>query len=532
MAKQAKKKSKRRDNFAPSTIRKLRDLAGNICSNPDCKVFTLGSQVMRDHPCSIGVAAHIYAAAPGGKRYDPNMSEHERKHIDNGIWLCQSCSRLIDVDEHRFSVELLRRWRKGAEERAMRSIGQPSITKQEQEIAVRRSVGQAIADFATGNSSSLGAPLGQVISGYAANLEDLDPRFKVTVAATENSITHEIYAKEPDAQFQINFDNTSEIRQAVTRLLETGEPLNVSSDSFSFSGSRLFESISDSIEEGSQTGILSIAGRSKEVDLTVTVTDGLYNELELCRLAGQMRSGSKMAVITGSALGGMFKIKVESNKKTGKDKTELQFSAETWIGKNISKLSYFPRLLKAANLLTQKSNARFEVAVDCGGKSATLTNNSGSAQQDFIQSFIWIIHHIDRIRSLVPEIGDLNFKHIDDQESDTDIDRYLALKNGSDITKKEPLELIFTAILNDDAPHSLPELCTMNDNILLTEPERELVLLGNKILPPRIQHSIGQYSACPFSRVADRKLSIAVYGIEGTTIATSLEPSPWILGKD
>ena len=56
-----------------------------------------------------GVAAHICAAAPGpgARRYDPNMSSEERSHINNGIWLCVSCSVLIDRDEKRFTVDKL-----------------------------------------------------------------------------------------------------------------------------------------------------------------------------------------------------------------------------------------------------------------------------------------------------------------------------------------------------------------------------------------------------------------------------------------
>lgn len=67
---------------------------------------------------SIGVAAHIKAAAPRGKRYDPNMTPEQRQHFDNGIWLCQTDSRLIDTDEVQFPVGLLHGWKELAEERA------------------------------------------------------------------------------------------------------------------------------------------------------------------------------------------------------------------------------------------------------------------------------------------------------------------------------------------------------------------------------------------------------------------------------
>jgi hypothetical protein len=71
---------------------------------------------------NVGEAAHITAAAPGGKRYDPSLTQEERRAASNGIWLCELCAKLIDTDEARFTVELLRRWKQDAEARALRDI--------------------------------------------------------------------------------------------------------------------------------------------------------------------------------------------------------------------------------------------------------------------------------------------------------------------------------------------------------------------------------------------------------------------------
>ena len=49
---------------------------------------------------SIGEAAHITAAAEGGPRYNPDLTPEERSSIENGIWLCKSCARMIDSDEN------------------------------------------------------------------------------------------------------------------------------------------------------------------------------------------------------------------------------------------------------------------------------------------------------------------------------------------------------------------------------------------------------------------------------------------------
>jgi hypothetical protein len=71
---------------------------------------------------NVGQAAHITAAAPGGKRYDASLTPKERRGASNGIWLCQLCAKLIDTDEARFTVDLLRKWKQDAEERAFRDI--------------------------------------------------------------------------------------------------------------------------------------------------------------------------------------------------------------------------------------------------------------------------------------------------------------------------------------------------------------------------------------------------------------------------
>ena len=48
---------------------------------------------------NVGEAAHITAAAPGGKRYDPSLTPEDRRAASNGMWLCELCAKLIDTDE-------------------------------------------------------------------------------------------------------------------------------------------------------------------------------------------------------------------------------------------------------------------------------------------------------------------------------------------------------------------------------------------------------------------------------------------------
>jgi len=111
-----------RDDFSAKTIRTLAARVGYHCSNPACVRSTSGPALDHERTVNIGVGAHITAAAEGGKRYDPNMSPTERSSGANGIWLCQSCSKLIDSDENHYTVALLHKWKRDASQHALDAI--------------------------------------------------------------------------------------------------------------------------------------------------------------------------------------------------------------------------------------------------------------------------------------------------------------------------------------------------------------------------------------------------------------------------
>ena len=66
------------------------------------------------------MAAHITAASPGGPRWDVAISAGQRTDVANGIWLCQTCAKVIDDAPLAFTEEGLRAWKQHAEVAAAR----------------------------------------------------------------------------------------------------------------------------------------------------------------------------------------------------------------------------------------------------------------------------------------------------------------------------------------------------------------------------------------------------------------------------
>ena len=130
--------TRNRDDFSEQSKTLLSNRVGARCSNPDCQRPTFGSNSDPNKATNIGVAAHICAAAPGGPRYDATMTSEERKSPQNGIWLCQSCSKLIDSDTTRYSKETLVTWKTIAEKSSAMELEHPSA------VAVSNSAGSSI----------------------------------------------------------------------------------------------------------------------------------------------------------------------------------------------------------------------------------------------------------------------------------------------------------------------------------------------------------------------------------------------------
>ncbi|WP_164997118.1 AAA family ATPase [Clostridium minihomine] len=138
----------KRDDFLKKTKEELAKRCSYRCSNPNCQKITIGAHSRPDKSLCIGRACHISAAAEGGARYNKLMTSQQRRAIENGIWLCADCSDIIDKDEKKYTVEVLKQWKEQAEKELMYSDS--CLIKDSQHLL--KIIGIAIGAGGTGKS--------------------------------------------------------------------------------------------------------------------------------------------------------------------------------------------------------------------------------------------------------------------------------------------------------------------------------------------------------------------------------------------
>lgn len=96
-------------NYKSKDIKKLFALSGNKCNEPTCE----NSMISSDGENVLGEICHISAASEGGARYDPKMTDDQRRSYDNLILLCPEHHTMIDDKDtsHKYPSTLLIQWK-------------------------------------------------------------------------------------------------------------------------------------------------------------------------------------------------------------------------------------------------------------------------------------------------------------------------------------------------------------------------------------------------------------------------------------
>lgn len=89
------------------TLRRLYLLSGNLCAFPEC-----GHVMLNEHGQFVGQVAHIEAAEPLGPRYNPSMTDEDRRHITNLMLMCYAHHREVDLNPGKYDVDSLRHYKR------------------------------------------------------------------------------------------------------------------------------------------------------------------------------------------------------------------------------------------------------------------------------------------------------------------------------------------------------------------------------------------------------------------------------------
>ena len=98
--------------------------ADGWCSAPDCRVRT--GYFVKSESIAAGDGAHIVAESDSGPRGNSPLTPEQRSFAQNGLWLCPTCHRKVDlIYPANYDVETLSRWKQEAKGFAIQMRGLP-----------------------------------------------------------------------------------------------------------------------------------------------------------------------------------------------------------------------------------------------------------------------------------------------------------------------------------------------------------------------------------------------------------------------
>lgn len=384
-----------RDDFKSSTIISLRTRVASRCSNPDCRVPTTGPTTDAVKVNNIGTAAHITAASPGGPRYDETLSFEERRSINNAIWLCTNCSKGIDNDPDKYTIDILKEWKKIAEEKAAKELGK--------QLPDENYVIQSLAAACSGQSDIfLPKLISNACEATSRALESLDPRFSVRTSFA-NGVNHfEIFAKQNvETQLSVDPSFKKEFYKKYTNFIDHGEKISISSHVLKIKGSPLLEKLQTNIR--GKFELSSNIQKDVIIYISLISPDG-SSKYSFIDFSGTASLGNKSITINSDGLKGHIAINMrvsyEDFTPTGGTFT-INVDFSKWNNKNLFELPYLNKIHQFYSNINQ--GWQFNFSLEFEGLHLLSGHCSDIKEQElFIQeyshlNFIFMVREISRI---------------------------------------------------------------------------------------------------------------------------------------
>jgi len=387
-----------RDEFNAATIQRMRLRVALRCSNPVCRRSTVGpTQCSDDGVVTLGVAAHIHAAAKGGPRYLPTMSSGERRSIQNGIWLCTACGTLIDRDETAYPPELLRTWKREAERLAASENNQrlPSAADATAQLVTALS-GQPIAFIPNA--------IGNTHRASAQALERMDPRFQVTTKHEGDTTTFTLNAKE-EVPFKmlIPQGHRDAWREKLDALVQHGVTAELDASGVRVDGSPLLAAVFD--DEGMAPSSLRIEvhGSPVRVKLAAIAPDGRRHTFD--DVVATLTPGGTSFRVHGPLWDGLANLTVQAThaQTPWRGRFNLSIDYGQWVGKDIRRLPHLNSVLEFFEWADQ--GAKLDLQVVAEGESMMVFHMDFD---DLTRQTPWrqaLLEYLRRARDLTRALG-------------------------------------------------------------------------------------------------------------------------------
>lgn len=374
------------NDFKRATKDKLAQTVAYRCSRPDCRIPTIGPKANNEDADSIGRAAHICAASPGGPRFEPILEAEQISSFDNGIWLCANHASEIDSDNPNYSVATLTGWKKQAIEAARLEKGNklPSKTDAVETLLVAK--GTLI--------KAIPSMVENIHKASSLALEQLDSRFSVKSSYINQREHLEIFANQNVAiQLNLKPKNPQEFAQNYFNWAKHGDDLVVDASEIIVEGSELFKEIFN------QSGRLKIDAPKKDalVKLWIVLPDGREEHFE--DLPGKISVGSEGFKFAGSSLSQLIELSIN---KTRFEDSSAQFNMTLnlvkWDDKDVTKLAYFDKIKCFFDALA-KGDELF-VAFEIEGNRLFSTKRISVKEVEYFQYISCYLVYTNAVRAL------------------------------------------------------------------------------------------------------------------------------------
>lgn len=387
-----------RDNFPAKVVERLRARVAHRCSNPDCRVPTVGPGEGLLNVASIGKAAHITAAAPGGPRYDPTMGASERASIKNAIWLCSNCATKIDVDEASYPVTSLHEWKRLAEAAADQEKGKIPPHPDD----ARNQLVSALTGLPT---SFVGTAIQNTHHAAEQVLNGIDPRFFLKTSYANNTTTYSVHALE-DVNFKIVVPSplTKEWCAAIEALIDHGQSVNMPAAGVRLEGSPLFEKMFSGVEL--QNAHFSLECNKRPAALKLTLIDPVTCQVEQFDDGlGNVSIGRKSLMYEGIACNGLLDLSFTLNWEQPNESTTFGIAVNfgRWEGHDLRFLPYFDKLFRLLSLLVSQWNLNASLEIE--GLPVGQGTAQISSKEDAFKSIHWLLRYIDLARKIAVYVG-------------------------------------------------------------------------------------------------------------------------------